>query len=259
MVHRYSTTETAAIIRDELKKKFPTTKFSVRSQKYSGGSSINIYWTDGASGVDVDEFTKQFEGASYDGGQDMKIYHNSTWNGQEVKWGVDFISTYRSYSKESLEAWSNKISKELDCESLKVLQHGDGSPYLEETNQRVRVEHGRGEEFLSSVINHRMYNADLSIASIATAPVEKAHEPVAATVTEITVTENDERDGVEIRFPEKPNQEILNYLKSKGFRWSQRNSCWYAKRSEKTLAIAHGLSVVIEVSALNNFSCASEN
>lgn len=241
MVHRYSTTEVAQIIRDELKKKFPTTKFSVRSQKYSGGSSINVYWTDGASGVEVDEFTKQFEGASYDGSQDMKTYHNSIWNGQEVKWGVDFVGCSRSYSKESLEAWSNKVAKELGCEPLKVLQHKDGLPYFEETNLRVFAP-GIGDEFLSSIIHHKMYSADLSITA---APLEKAqveHEPV----TEITVTENEERGGVEIRFPEKPKQEILDYLDLKGFRWSWRNKCWYAKRSDKTLAIAYGLSVIIE-------------
>jgi TusA-related sulfurtransferase len=248
MVHRYSTTEVAQIIREELKKKYPTTKFSVRSQKYSGGSSINIYWTDGASTSDVESFVRQFEGCQFDGGQDLKTYHTSMWNGIEVRWGVDFVSCSREYSKESLEAWSNKVAKEFNCEPLKVLTHGDGSAYLEETNYRVRVENG-GTEYLSSIIRHRIHSADLS------QPVEVSSEGASvelqshdiSSVTEITVTENEERDGVEIRFPEKPNQEILNYLKSKGFRWSQRNSCWYAKRSDKTLAIAHGLSAVIEI------------
>lgn len=33
-------------IRKELKKKFPATKFSVRSSSYSGGGSVDVRWTD---------------------------------------------------------------------------------------------------------------------------------------------------------------------------------------------------------------------
>ena len=48
MQTRYiSTTETAKIIRQELAKAFPGIKFSVKSKSYSGGSSIDVGWTDG--------------------------------------------------------------------------------------------------------------------------------------------------------------------------------------------------------------------
>jgi hypothetical protein len=40
---------------------------------------------------------------------------------------------------------------------------------------------------------------------------------------------NLEHSGVEIRHDSKPEQEIINKLKSAGFRWSRRQQIWYAK------------------------------
>jgi len=57
----------------------------------------------------------------------------------------------------------------------------------------------------------------------------------------ISITENDEKDGIEIRFPAKPDQTILAKLKEKGFRWSNFNKCWYIKRTEDNKQFAQGL------------------
>ncbi|MDY8021231.1 hypothetical protein [Paenibacillus polymyxa] len=53
--------------------------------------------------------------------------------------------------------------------------------------------------------------------------------------TEVTVTYNEEKQGIEIRFPSKPENNIIEQLKSYGFRWSKRGF-WYAKQSDKTLS-----------------------
>ena len=57
----------------------------------------------------------------------------------------------------------------------------------------------------------------------------------------ITVTENEEKDGVEIRFPGKPSEDVRSQLKENGFRWSRFSTAWYAKRNSKTLAFAYGI------------------
>lgn len=59
--------------------------------------------------------------------------------------------------------------------------------------------------------------------------------------SEITVNLNDELNGIEIRFPEKPAQKIIDQLKINGFRWSKRGF-WYAKQSEMTLTFARSLT-----------------
>jgi conjugative element/phage-associated large polyvalent protein len=73
-----STTDTAKLIRAQLKTKFPSCKFSVRSDKYSGGSSIRIHWTDGPTAKMVDAVVKSFAGGGFDGMIDMN-YHKDAW------------------------------------------------------------------------------------------------------------------------------------------------------------------------------------
>jgi hypothetical protein len=69
---RLSVAETAKLVRAELKREFPGVKFSVRSSSYSGGASIDVRWTDGPTGKDVDRVLKPYEGARFDGMTDLK-------------------------------------------------------------------------------------------------------------------------------------------------------------------------------------------
>ena len=128
-----SCAETATLIRAQLKKHFPATKFSVRSSTYSMGASIRIRWTDGPTTKKVDEIVQVFGGADFDGMIDLKTYVQ-TWllpdgsashgksHGTEgshgsqaaynhpapcegarlVHFGADYIFTERSYSEKSM-------------------------------------------------------------------------------------------------------------------------------------------------------------
>lgn len=60
--------------------------------------------------------------------------------------------------------------------------------------------------------------------------------------TEATYKLNEEKNGIEIYFTDKPEEETRNLLKANGFRWSKYNKCWYAKQSEKTIQLAEQLS-----------------
>lgn len=65
-------TKQAKMIRQALKEAFPEVKFSVRSERYSMGASIDISWTDGPLTRQVDEVVKIFAGATFDGMDDYK-------------------------------------------------------------------------------------------------------------------------------------------------------------------------------------------
>jgi len=67
-----SVTDTAKLVRAELKKHFPNTKFSVRSDKYAGGASIRVEWTDGATVKRVEDVAGHFHGSEFDGMRDLK-------------------------------------------------------------------------------------------------------------------------------------------------------------------------------------------
>lgn len=57
-----------------------------------------------------------------------------------------------------------------------------------------------------------------------------------------TMKLNAERNGVEIRFPEKPSPDILDKLRTSPFRYSRRQNMWYAKQNSNTIAFAEQLT-----------------
>lgn len=54
----------------------------------------------------------------------------------------------------------------------------------------------------------------------------------------ITVTRNLEKNGIELRFDEKPDIATRAALKDAGFRWSTRQQLWYAKSTLKSETLA---------------------
>ena len=91
-----SCTDTAKLIRKELKAGWPSVKFSVRSHTYAGGASIDISWPDGPRQEEVEPTAKRFEGADFDAMVDLKT-NKSHWIGPDgtvtlahadEKWGT---------------------------------------------------------------------------------------------------------------------------------------------------------------------------
>lgn len=56
-----------------------------------------------------------------------------------------------------------------------------------------------------------------------------------------TISLNPEKNGVEIKFPGKPDADTLSKLKAAGWRWSFRGLCWYHKHTPENLAWAEAL------------------
>ena len=76
---RYITcADTAKLLRQALKARFPGTRFSVRSHTYAGGASIDVTWEDGPTRDEVGEVTQLYAGAAFDGMVDLKV-HAQHW------------------------------------------------------------------------------------------------------------------------------------------------------------------------------------
>ncbi len=56
------------------------------------------------------------------------------------------------------------------------------------------------------------------------------------------VSENAAKDGVELRFPAKPEESVISRMKAFGFRWAFSSKCWYARRNARTLDFAYALA-----------------
>lgn len=66
--------------------------------------------------------------------------------------------------------------------------------------------------------------------------VQRVHPVITETTSNIvdgvSVTINEKKHGIEIRFNEKPTTDIINTLKDKGFRWSPYNTNWWKKYND---------------------------
>jgi len=58
----------------------------------------------------------------------------------------------------------------------------------------------------------------------------------------MNITMNTEKNGIEIRFDNKPEQLILDTLKANGFRWSKYQKMWYAKQTEERINLVNSLN-----------------
>lgn len=87
----------AAAIKSELKANFPTVKFSVRSESFSGGNAVDISWIDGPTDEQVREITDKYQYGHFDGMIDCYEYSNRRTDIPQAK----YVQTARRYSAES--------------------------------------------------------------------------------------------------------------------------------------------------------------
>ena len=86
MPSRSEHAQTAAMIRRELKIRYPHTEFRVTSKSYSGGSSVRVSWTDGPTYADVAGMLGKYEQGRFDGSDDTYHYVPSQDNIPRVKY-----------------------------------------------------------------------------------------------------------------------------------------------------------------------------
>lgn len=91
-------TEKAKLCKKELKEKFPNTKFSVRSKKYSGGSSFTVRWEDGPAESKVKEVVNKYS------------YHYPDENRQS---GYHHVDNYAFVKRSISEGISEKIAEQI--------------------------------------------------------------------------------------------------------------------------------------------------
>jgi hypothetical protein len=136
-VKRLSTTETAAEVRKALKAAFPTIKFSVRSKSYSMGSSITVSYTDGPIQSQVQAILDGFEGAGFDGSQDLKYQKEpAELNGELVRFGADYVNASRTISAELYKQAAREVAFETELPLLRVVTEGRHS-HIEGGNYQV--------------------------------------------------------------------------------------------------------------------------
>lgn len=106
VTHKWlSCADTAKLVREVLKEKFPGTKFSVRSSNYAGGASISISYSDGPPAREVEASCDHLRASDFNAMEDLKEYRGGTLyaDGQEfeqIHYGADYISARREFTPE---------------------------------------------------------------------------------------------------------------------------------------------------------------
>jgi hypothetical protein len=75
---RIDTAEVAKLVRKHLRAAFPGVRFSVRTERYAGGSSVDVLWTDGPTVDAVEAITAAFAGRGFNG-MDDSTFSKGSW------------------------------------------------------------------------------------------------------------------------------------------------------------------------------------
>jgi hypothetical protein len=253
MTTSYTATETAKFVRVTLKENFPGIKFSVKSSNHV----INISWTDGPIDKQVEAVTNAFGGMSFDGMQDMDTYRKQEYNGEQAQ-----FYCYSPYTKRKLSMeFATKIKASMErqhipCPSLKWCNYDECASFQTQEldwhdcrrfNEKVRFFTVNNVDTLNfwgedDGSGCRAEKLEYELLNEVIGTAETAKNP---TVDKVVVTHNEQKDGVEIKFCEKPAQAIIDELNQSDFKWSRKQNIWYAKRTAETLAFAYEMAGMV--------------
>lgn len=104
----------AVNLRTMLKRAFPGVKFSVRSGRGAGVSSIDVKWTGLPRKEEVEAIANRFELGSFNGMDDLYEYDPSPWT--DLFGGVRYVFCEREYTREALVAACEKAIAEYGGE-----------------------------------------------------------------------------------------------------------------------------------------------
>lgn len=131
---KFTTKETADLIRQALRQAFPAVKFSVRTDYASCYSATNVRWTDGPTRAEVERVTGRFSSRRFDGMTDSTTYHEHVVDGQRVSYS-GWVNCTRVISpallQKALERYQHERAKYGAAPArLEVHENGD-HPYLD--------------------------------------------------------------------------------------------------------------------------------
>ena len=121
-------------IKIELQRAFPGQKFSVTSDSFSMGDSVNIHWTEGPTTKEVEEFTDKYQHSDFDGMQDMSIGRKYGGVFRGLFGSSKYVSCNRTITDETVIAACEKLG--LTYDKNWNYEHWDRVALNEAVNER---------------------------------------------------------------------------------------------------------------------------
>ena len=113
MAYKTEAAQVAALIRKDLKAAFPGIKFSVRSETYSGGDSVNVNYENGVPTEQVYKMLSDYKDGDFDGMTDCYDYRPNPKNLPRTK----YLFVNRTIDQEIKEAAKLEIAKSYGIEN----------------------------------------------------------------------------------------------------------------------------------------------
>jgi hypothetical protein len=121
---RFTLTETAKLVKKALKDAYPSVKWSVKSDRYALGCSIDVSWTDGPTESMVQPIFRAFSGATFDGMTDMKSHVTQEYEGEVVSFGVDYVQGQRHISTAFMTRVAAQVARQYKVAVPEVYDSG---------------------------------------------------------------------------------------------------------------------------------------
>jgi hypothetical protein len=202
-------------VRQILKRNFPGHTFSVRTECFAGGDACDVKWTDGPTDKEVNDLIGRFKEGYVNSMEDIYEYTRDAFH---VFGGVKYLHTYRTVSKIHFE----EIAKELEIDII--------------FDEFDRMDTYKMEGWQCRHITDEIRSRSFYVRS----ETPKESDPVPDS-DGTYMCRNEEKNGIEIHFPDKPEPDTLDRLKSNGWRWSRYSKCWYKKYSEQAEQFARSI------------------
>lgn len=262
-----STAEVAKVIREDLKRAFPGQKFSVTSSHFSGGSAIDVQWTDGPAYDEVHDLVSHYANRGFDSMIDLAytIRHARLPDGRIVRIGsggtegsggshpawsenhpgakpvtcsASYVQCQRHHSETALRwALAQMVKQNFVLEEdFEIVPGSSGKGWTVSPWVRWHLTPATAENLGYTRLAEDELNTYLGMSFYQRpAPAETNTESPAA-IAGATITQ--ERDWIWIAFATKPAEDVIERLRSLGARWSKRRSAWYLTDSSKLAGLA---------------------
>lgn len=244
-IRRLSTAESAKLLRAELKRVFPKTTFSVRSKTYSGGSSIDVSWTDGPTARQVKAVADRYQGADFDGMEDLKTYRGPvTVDGERVEMGADYVFCHRDFSPAFVRHVAAIVGAKYGI-NVPVVEQPGGAVHWGDDYQMV-VGNSTARDLCWQEAQELFW---YGLGYQAETPRPEPAGPAAADAAAPGFALSVETDGTFLSFGRKPRAAVRQALRERGFRWDAERVAWKAPGPVITTEdfVALGLAPAAEV------------
>lgn len=218
-----------------LKHEFPGVKFGAHTRNGSTSDSIRVEYEDGPAYDKVMKVLNAFETTTYNAYED--IHEDCTQPAACVCGGFDYVFLNRTVSQDVYKYVHDYIMANVG---------GVTEECARGTAHKVcaKTDFPDGGFELEGL---ELTNAGEWVLQIkAKAEPQKPTPPDAPKDDGVTITENKEKNGIEIRFPSMPSEAIRNYMKANGWRWSKFARAWYNRATDGNRKTAADIAAMWE-------------